>query len=107
MVDAERQGTFGPSDRGTTAYQSNQSGWFSSLGADGQDINRVITRPLEGLTDPRMLAEVATEMARPEVVAGIAAAEASNGGRATGPIEVQVIITQYTKEERDPNLMPR
>ncbi|MGH6617860.1 RHS repeat domain-containing protein [Sphingomonas sp.] len=99
MIAAEREGTFGPSDRGTTAYESNQSGFISSLGSDGEDINRVITKPLKDITDPKMIVSVAKELARPQLAAAMALS--IKIGR---PARVEVIITQYPRDERDQNL---
>jgi RHS repeat-associated protein len=106
MIDAQREGTFGPSGGSRTAYESNQSGWFSSLGSQGEDINRVITQPLQTLSDPELVDSATDQLDRPEIIAGIAAAIAASGCDLNcRPIEVEVIITQYPVERRDPGLL--
>src|SRR6185369_5797791 len=94
---AKGQGGKSEDSRGTT-YEAKITGTVAhmttgSLGSRGEDFNRVGTVPLERITDPNMLASVAERMAQPDMVSTIAIAQERYGG--AGPIEIQVIVTQY------------
>lgn len=85
---------------GATVHEATITGVFNSLGSNGEDVNRVVTRSLEEIANPRMIASVAAALAEPEMVAAMAAAEAASPG--DEPLEIRVIVTQYPREEINP-----
>jgi 2-phospho-L-lactate guanylyltransferase (CobY/MobA/RfbA family) len=58
---------------------------------NGGDYNRVVTTSPAMLSDPKMKAEVAAELARPEFQTAIAEAQRES----PGPVEVEVVVSQY------------
>ncbi len=96
---AVADGTVAP-DGGATVYEGKLGGMFTSVGTQGEDTNRVVTRDLDTMTDPEMLGQVADELATPEAVGTLAALEAAAPANAD-PIKVEVIVTQYPVHEED------
>ncbi len=85
---------------GATVHEGRITGIFNALGSNGEDVNRVVERPLSEITNPKMIASVAAALAEPEMVASMAAAEAASPGEE--PLEVRVIVTQYPRDELQP-----
>ncbi|MFN9355901.1 MAG: RHS repeat-associated core domain-containing protein [Alphaproteobacteria bacterium] len=77
-----------------TVYEAQLGGFLTSVGTSGEDYNKVVTAPLDSISDPNMLASVAESLADPGVVAAVSALESAGSDKST-PIRVEVVVTQY------------
>ncbi|MFO0475654.1 MAG: hypothetical protein ACK52K_10950 [Alphaproteobacteria bacterium] len=77
-----------------TVYEAQLGGFLTSVGTSGEDYNKVVTAPLDSISDPNMLASVAESLADPGVVAAVSALETAGSDKST-PIRVEVVVTQY------------
>ena len=100
----------GAEQSGEVAYVGNrkihineETGWFSSLGTNGEDKNVVVTTPLSQIGNPELKASAIAELMSPKMLATMAAAELIYGNE-TSPaevlekVEVHVIISMYPRK---------
>jgi hypothetical protein len=87
-------------DGSRTVYEAQLGGFFTSVGTQGEDTNRVVTQDLETILDPSMLESVAQEMADPATLATISALEAANPDN-KNPVKVEVVVTQHPIHDTD------